>query len=296
MRSQQFKSGVVFVIALIPLAMPMHYGPRAGSQVKNAPGNCAVPPPGVAADVKIAYLQCRLAQDEQRITNLENSVSGDDTGEKVSALTKQVNNLQTAVNDLQAQVANLRMNPSKESGSGAGSNAGRKPSNNPSRMPNLVTAPFTVVSRAGKTLFTVDEDEGAAKVSAFDGAGQVYGGMAVSNGNPLIAVRGNGQVVAAIRAIDGVGAFQVRQNGKNLASLDGFQDHGELVIFDSGGNVLSAVTGDSDGGLVSVSNHSGVEKAHMKIAADGTGGHLCTDRKGNVWCVGINLPLTLTGK
>jgi hypothetical protein len=248
-----------------------------------------------------------LAKDEKRIADLENSASGDDTDNKVEKLTTQVTALETKLKDLNTQVSQLRANPSKECGCTTSSTGAKG-----NRPAGTVPAPFKVVNRAGKPIFTVEEDGGvgsmsvmgvtapiftvrevggAGEVTVLDGVGNPMARTGVVDGSPRFSIIASGAVVIALGAVNGDGAFNTFQNGETTASLRTLDGHGQLVIMDGTGKpaVVATISRDGLGEVVVEKNDK--PEAFMKVAADGTGGATCVDRQGTLRCLGINLPL-----
>jgi len=248
---------------------------QVSNQTPNSTAGCQPPPSSATADSKIAYLQCRLLKDEKRISDLENSASGDDTDDKVEALTKQVAKLQEKLNDLASQLENLRTNPSKLNAS-------------------VVKAPFEVVNASGHTLLRVVENDGMGELLVLSAGQQVAEIGPGTVGRVAFRAYGKGVLVAAMGDTGDGGSLNVlNASGQRVGFFNGFRGHGHATILSpSGSNAASLEEGDDGGGKLRLYDPGGSEC--VGAGWNGGGGEICAaTAKRGTQCIDISVPLQM---
>lgn len=302
----------VALACIVGLTLPVMFAPRAGAQtVGFDPRVAEIQARQILADIQIGELKSQLAVLQQQNNYLWSEVASLRNNDALQRTLLEFNNKLEdeivkanttnagAIQSLKTELANIR--------------AGQTGS--------AVKAPFDVVGSSGQPLFRVVERGGGEVLIMRQGAPMIELGLG-SKGNPGLRIAGSGGVEenvafvgrlgdggvvnvhpdsgaasAGMEARGGMTQLAVGDTAKTAASLrlvDGRRP--ALVIFDPAGNAaVSATTNPS--GLGEVVVQAGPDAvAWMKVADDLTGGSNCAVRKRGLWCVGINLPLTLGGK
>lgn len=147
--------------------------------------------------------------------------------------------------------------------------------------------------------------------------------LQMPEGNTALRIMNNsGKTVASLgvnREKAGAGALKIGDSsGSVVASVAGISSgRGSVDVFNSGGQSIASIGAESDGrGLVTVRNNAGMSVASLAVSDkvanagrltvndaagngvfsagyDGEQGAACVNRKNGLWCVGVNLPLTI---